>query len=621
MQPFLERIQKEVLVFDGAMGTMLYSRGMFINASYDNLNLTNPEIVQAIHEEYADAGVDVLETNTFGANEVKLSGYGLTGKVKEINAAAVSLVRAALKAKGREDSVYIAGSAGPIIAPGQIWQNRFADCAAQAYREQAQALAESGVHLIILETFVHVEELLLAAEAVKSVCSLPVAGSLVPLEAQDENSLWAMLAKMERISASPHIDVAGINCGLGPAAALEVIEKVRPHVEKPFLVMPNAGTPRQVDGRTMYMNSPEYFTNYAKLCCRAGANAIGGCCGTTPRQLSEVVRGLKVEKAISRGSGVFASQTTAREARALAAVPLAQKSRLGAKLAEGKLVSTVEIVPPRGLVLAPVVEKAKLCRQNGVDAVNLPDGPRASSRLSPLITALEIEREAGIETILHYCCRDRNLISMQSDIMGAYAAGLRNILAITGDPPKLGEYPDATGVFDVDSVGLTEMVRSLNHGLDLAGNVLPQQTAMLVGVGLNPCSQSPEYELAHYGDKVKAGAEFVITQPVFDPDALIKFLDAAESQWGKLPVIVGVWPLASYKNAEFMQNEVPGVEIPEDIMKRMENTKHSKEEGAAMGVKIAREMLRRLKDRAAGFQISAPFGRVELALEVLQEIT
>ncbi|MDR0554059.1 MAG: bifunctional homocysteine S-methyltransferase/methylenetetrahydrofolate reductase [Treponema sp.] len=615
MKPFLERLKDEILIFDGAMGTMLYEKGIFINACYDSVNLTNPALVQGIHEAYIRAGVDVVETNTFGANSIKLGAYGLAAQMEEMNARAVDLVKNARATAGREGNCFIAGSIGPITAPGQLWQRRFEESAGAAYAEQARILSENGVDLIILETFVHIEELLFAAERVKSVCALPVAGSIVPLEPQDEDALAATIGKLEKISACPHIEVAGINCGIGPASAAELLERARPHVTKPFLVMPNAGTPRLVDGRTMYMNSPEYFSSYAKRFRRLGADAVGGCCGTTPEQLAEAARGLKVEKAISRRGLTVSVKAGVREQTA---VPPAQKSKLGAKLAAGQTVAIVELVPPRSCDLGPVIEKAALCAKNGVDAVNLPDGPRASSRISSLITAVEIERNAKIETILHYCCRDRNVISMQSDLLGAYTAGLRNILAITGDPPKLGEYPSATGVFDVDAVGLCQAIRSLNHGIDLAGNALPQPTAIVIGVGLNPCALSPEYELRHYGDKVKAGAEFVITQPVFNPEALLSFLDAAEVEWGKLPVIAGVWPLTSYKNAEFMQNEVPGVEIPQEIMDRMARAV-GKEEGAACGIQIAREMIRAIRSRVAGFQVSAPFGRVELALEILTE--
>ncbi|MDR1316808.1 MAG: bifunctional homocysteine S-methyltransferase/methylenetetrahydrofolate reductase, partial [Spirochaetales bacterium] len=440
--------------------------------------------------------------------------------------------------------------------------------------------------------------------------------SIIPLEPSDENTAGAMIYKITRLNQSPDIDVVGINCGIGPAAIAEAVELLRPYITKPFLVMPNAGLPRQVDGRTIYLNSEEYFSTYVKRYCQMGANAVGGCCGTTPRQLAEAVKGLKVEKAINLKTPGSAIKTTGKS---LEALPLAEKSKLGAKLAEGKMITSIEIVPPRGCDLGPIIAKAKMCRERGIDAINLPDGPRASSRISSLITAIEIERCAGIETVLHYCCRDRNIISMQSDIMGAYTIGLRNVLAITGDPPKLGEYPDATGVFDIDSVGLTQAIYNLNHGIDLGGNSLPKPTAMVIGVGMNPGALSFDYELKHYGDKVRAGAEFVITQPVFDPDALFKFLDAAETAYGKLPVIVGVWPLVSYKNAEFMQNEVPGVEIPQEIMERMKKTT-GKEEGIAEGIKIAQEMIRVIKPRAAGFQANAPFGKTELALEVLKEI-
>lgn len=616
MQPFLEKIKTDVVIFDGAMGTMLYDKGFFINTCYDNVTITNPDYVREIHEQYLNAGVDVIETNTYGANAVKLQGFGLAEQMAAINRRAVELAREAISNVRADGEAYVAGAMGPIIAPNQIWQERFEESLREAYAAQAKVLADNGVDLIILETFTHIEELLLAAAAVRSVCALPLVGSLVPQDLQEDGAALAMAGKVARLEQCADIDVVGLNCGVGPAVVADVVELVRPLVSKPLLVMPNAGAPQNVDGRAIYLNSPEYFSTYAKRYRQLGADAVGGCCGTTPEHLDETVRGLKVEKAIHRKSAVVAAKP---EVQAMEAVPLAQKSRLGAKLAKGVLVATIEMVPPRSCDLGPIIEKARQCKAAGIDAINLPDGPRASARISPLVTAIEIERQAGIETILHYCCRDRNIISMQSDIMGAYAIGLRNVLAITGDPPKLGEYPDATGVFDVDSVGLTQAIHNLNRGIDLAGSPLPQTTAMVCGVGLNPCALSAEYELTHYGDKVKAGAEFVITQPVFDPAAFCKFLDEAEARYGKLPVIAGVWPLVSYKNAEFMQNEIPGVEIPQEIMERMRKVT-GKEEGVAEGIQIAQEMVRGIRHRVAGYQVSAPFGRIELALQVLKEV-
>lgn len=616
MQPFLEKIKNDVVVFDGAMGTMLYDKGFFINTCYDNVTLTNPDLIREIHEAYLKVGVDVIETNTYGANSVKLAGFGLAEQMDSINRKAVALAREAIANVRGDGEAYIAGSMGPIIAPNQIWQARFEESLTEAFAKQAQVLAESGADLIILETFVHIEELLLAAGAVKSVCNLPVIGSIVPVDLNEPGADTAMSGKAARLEQSGNVDVIGLNCGIGPAAVADVVELLRPRVTKPLLVMPNAGAPTNVDGRAIYLNSPEYFSTYAKRYRQLGANAIGGCCGTTPAHLDETVRGLKVEKAIDRKAAVI---TTKAEVEALEPIPMAEKSKLGAKLARGEKVATVEMVPPRSCDLGPIIEKARQCKEFGIDAINLPDGPRASSRISSLVTAIEIERQAEIETILHYCCRDRNLISLQSDIMGAYTIGLRNVLAITGDPPKLGEYPNATGVFDVDSVGLTQAISNLNRGLDLAGSRLPQPTGIVTGVGMNPCALSFEYELAHYGDKVKAGAEFVITQPVFDPQALFKFLDAAEAQYGKLPIIAGVWPLVSFKNAEFMQNEIPGVEIPQEVMERMAKAT-GKEEGIAEGIEIAKEMIRAIAPRVAGYQVSTPFGRIELALKVLEDV-
>jgi homocysteine S-methyltransferase len=399
---------------------------------------------------------------------------------------------------------------------------------------------------------------------------------------------------------------------------LNALELVRGVTDKPISVQPNAGLPRQVEDRMLYMSTPEYMAEYAKRFYEKGARIIGGCCGTTPDHIKEIVRAVRsIDKAATsktRFSTITVEKPPAGEIRE---TPLAEKSKFGAKLAKGEKVTTIEITPPKGLDIEPVLEKARLCAEMGIDAINIPDGPRASSRLSPLVTAVKIQQAADIEAILHFCCRDRNLIGMQSDILGAYAIGLRNMLVITGDPPKMGDYPQATGVFDMDSIALTGVIRNLNRGIDFGGNRFSPPTSLLIGVGANPVATDIKREVERFQQKVIAGAEFTVTQPVFDPETLFRFLEKIEKF--KIPIIAGIWPFTSLKNAEFMANEVPGVVVPHQLLERMSAAK-TQQQSKTIGIEIARELIAQIGSRVAGFAVSAPFGNVKLALAVLGKI-
>jgi homocysteine S-methyltransferase len=420
-------------------------------------------------------------------------------------------------------------------------------------------------------------------------------------------------AFVSALDACTDVDGIGMNCGVGPAHAHEALERALALTNKPLLVMPNAGLPREVDGRMLYLTSPEYFTEYAKRFIELGARAVGGCCGTTPDHIREAARAVKSLSGVKKHIEV---RVYTPEDVTVEPVPRHEKSRFASRICAGHRVTSVELTPPRTPDLSGMLDRARRCYMAGVDAINIPDGPRASARVSPMVTAIAIQREVGIEPILHYCCRDRNLIGMQSDLLGGYAAGLRNFLIVTGDPPKLGNYPDATGVFDVEAIGLTRVVANLNHGRDIGGSPIDPPTGIFIGVGANPCAVSPEHEIQRYYGKIDAGAEFAITQPVFDVEALFRFLDEVETYEHRMPVVAGVWPLVSHKNAEFMRNEVPGVEVPGAVVERMAQCK-TKEEGVAMGIEIAREICAAIEPRVAGFQVSAPFGRVEIALQVL----
>jgi methionine synthase I (cobalamin-dependent)/5,10-methylenetetrahydrofolate reductase len=606
LTPFLERIKKQPLVFDGAMGTMLYSKGVFLNRCYDELNLTNPEIVEEVHKAYSDAGADVLETNTFGANRIKLTEHGLGDKVKEINLTAVKLVR-----KYISEGQYVAGAMGPCLKSGQrLGENRREELR-EVFSEQAQALKEGGVDLILLETFSHSEELILAADAVAST-GLPVCGCFTLTEEGYTPGGESLEVLMQKLNACEALDILGLNCGTGPSHTYNWVEKALPLTEKPLITMPNAGFPKEQDGRMVYLTNPEYFASYAQKFIELGVRGIGGCCGTTPDHILKASRTVKATSQVKQHVEIKAVD---RKTSEVIPVPQEQKSRLACLLKQGKMVTSVEITPPRSTDLTTFYSKAIACAYHGVDAINIPDGPRASARVSPMIAASVIQKEAGIEAVLHYTCRDRNLLGMQSDILGSVAAGVNNFLVITGDPPKSGDYPEVTGVFDVDAIGLTQVIHNLNYGRDFGGNPISPPTGIFTGVGANPCAVSPELEIDRYRRKLEAGAEFAITQPVFDPDALLKFLDEA-SAFGNIPIIAGVWPLVSFKNAEFMRNEVPGVEVPDEVMERMSRCQ-TREEGIAEGIRIASEICRTIESYVQGFQVSSPFGRVELALKVL----
>ena len=595
------------LVFDGAMGTMLYERGVFLNRCFDELVLSDAGLVESIHAEYVNAGVDVIETNTFGANRIRLAEHGLADRVKEI---AVSAARLARRVAG--DDLYVIGSVGPCLHTGQMLSHAHREEARAAFAELTAALAEGGVDAIILETFSHLEELILAAEAAKET-GLPVF-ALFTVGSEGETCYGQPIEEMvSALNACEAVDAIGMNCGTGPSHLYVAVERAIRLTDKPFIVMPNAGQPKDVDGRMLYLATPEYFAEYARRFVELGAHGVGGCCGTTPAHLKMVARTVHALSGVKKHIEI---RVIKAEASPVEPVPMAAKSRLGSKLASGHRVTSIEILPPRSADLSSMLKKVRTCYLAGIDAINIPDGPRASARISPLVAAMTIQQRTGIEPILHYCCRDRNLIGMQSDLLGGFVAGISNFLIVTGDPPKIGDYPNVTGVFDVDAIGLTQMAHNLNHGRDMGDRLIDPPTAILIGVGANPSAIDPRRELDRFRRKIDAGAEYAITQPVFDPEALLRFLDATHQFPRAIPIVAGIWPLTSFKNAEFMNNEVPGVEVPDAILERM-RTCASKEDGIRMGIEIARESCAAIENAVAGFQVSAPFGRVQIALDVL----
>ena len=595
-----------VHVFDGAMGTMLYAKGHFINVCYDELNLRAPDIVRDIHRAYAKAGAEILETNTFGANPVKLGHYGLAPETHAINRKAAELAR---EAAG--ERALVVGAIGPLGIRLEPFGETSRVEAFELFKTQVLGLLEGGVHGFLLETFSDLDEIHEALRAVRATSDLPVFAQMT-IQEDGKTAYGTDPETLARALDGFGADVVGLNCSVGPQGVLEAIERMARVTSRPLSAQPNAGLPRQVGDRKMYMASPEYTGEYAKRLVEAGARFVGGCCGTTPDHIKTVVAYVQ---SVSPRQIITVSAEPVAAPTGVEPVPLAERSRWGRKLAAGEFLTTVELVPPRGVDPEAMLAGARLLKAAGVDAVNVPDGPRAQSRMGALMSALLIEREVGIETVIHYCCRDRNLLSMLSDLLGAAAHRLHNLLIITGDPPKMGPYPEATAVFDIDAIGLTNLVHRLNHGLDPGGNPIGAPTAFVIGVGVNPAAVDPERELKRFAWKVDAGAEFAVTQPVFDPRQLEAFL--ARIEGFRIPVVAGIWPLVSLRNAEFLANEVPGVSVPDEVIARMRNAQErGKDAALAEGVAVARDTLERIRPMVQGVQVSAPFGRVPVALEV-----
>jgi methionine synthase I (cobalamin-dependent)/5,10-methylenetetrahydrofolate reductase len=624
MQTLRNIFAERPVLCDGAMGTVLYARGVFINRCYDELNLSDPALILSIHEEYLQSGAEILETNTFGANRFRLARHGLASRTAEINEAGVRIARQAaehLKDKQAGDA-WVAGSVGPLGVHLEPLGKTGLEEARAAFAEQITALAAAGVDMLMLETMPALNEAREALLAAKEAApGLPV---FVMVTVDDDGNCLdgSSPAQAATLITEWGADVIGCNCSTGPATVLTAIEAMRAVTSLPLVAMPNAGMPRAVEGRNIYLCSPEYMASFARKAIKAGAQYVGGCCGTTPNHIRAMKSAIRAIDAQNRnqvraesGAEVHGSTSTTLNAEILPA-PLAERSRIGALVAEGTFVTLVEIVSPRGIDCSKEIEGARLLASRGVHAINVPDSPRASARMSAQSLCIQIQQHTGIETVLHYTCRDRNVLSIQSDLLGASSIGLRNILCLTGDPPKLGNYPDATAVFDVDAIGLVNIVHRLNHAQDIGGNSIGASTNFTIGVAANPGVPDIEQELRRFAWKVEAGAEYAITQPVFDLSLLEIFLRRIEEF--RIPVIAGIWPLTSLRNAEFMRNDLR-VSMPEAIMARMAQA-DSPEIARAEGVRIAQEMLAEARPMVQGVQVSAPFGRYALAADVIASV-
>jgi methionine synthase I (cobalamin-dependent)/5,10-methylenetetrahydrofolate reductase len=607
---FRQHLSERVVVADGAMATMLYSSGTFINRCFDELNLSSPDLVRQIHRDYADSGAEILETNTFGANRLRLAGFGFSEKLRAINEAGVRLAREASRG-----GPFVAGAIGPLgVHLEPLGPTSFAEARA-IFREQSEALVGAGVDLLILETFSDLRELREAVLAAREAAGADLV--IVAQVAVDDFGHLPSGAAVETFSRemdSWPVDVIGVNCSVGPKTTLEVIEQVARLSSKPLSAMPNAGIPTRVEGRNIYLCSPEYMAQYARRLLLAGVKIIGGCCGTTPDHI-KLIRSETRSLQLREGNRDVVLEEPESKSQ-LAPIPLEEKSKLGAKLAAGKFVSMVEILPPRGLDASREIAGARLCAEHGIDCINVPDGPRASARVSAQATCQLIQQQAGIEAVNHFCCRDRNILGIQSELLGGHTVGIRNLICITGDPPRMGMYPGATAVFDIDSIGLINIVKNLNRGLDIGGNSLGSQTAFVIGCGADPGALNMDEEIRRFEWKVQAGAEYVVTQPVFDLDLLEVFLRRIEHV--KIPLICGIWPLSSFRNAEFMINELR-VRVPAQFVERMRHA-DNQEKARQEGVAIAQEMVEKVRPMVQGVQLSAPFGRYQLAVEVAQAI-
>ncbi len=607
---FEEYLKENLVLMDGAMGSLIYEKGIFIDKCYDELNLSRPELIRDIHEEYIRAGAMVIETNTYGANRFKLKSHMLNDRIEEINLKGVELAR---EAAG--DNIYVAGSMGPSGVEMEPFGDTSLEEVFQAYKEQTGILCKAGVDLYILETFQDIREMEQAIKAIKSVCTLPVVAMMTVGE--DGKTRYGVdVEDIIRRLDSSEASVIGLNCTVGPKSMLDFMDQISRISTKPVSIMPNAGRPQFTDGRMIYMSTPEYFSVYTKRFIDKGVRMLGGCCGTTPEHIAKMANALAMKQTRIQHSINIGVRPVTEEALP-DPVPAAEKSGLSKKMTLGEQVVLVEMVPPRSTDITKPLEGARLLKESKVDAINIPDGPRATARMTGLALSVLLQNHVDIETVLHYTCRDRNLLGMQSDLLGATAMGIRNILAITGDPPMIGDYPQATAVFDIDAIGLVHLIDNLNHGIDVGEKRIGDPTSFFTGVGVDPNSVNQENELHRLQLKKEAGAEYVITQPVFDVDSLKTFLDKADMDG--LYLVAGIWPLVSLRNAEFMKNEVPGVKVPDGVIERIAAF-DNKEDQLKAGIEVAQEMVDQVLGFVSGIQVSAPFGRYKLAVEVADAI-
>ena len=606
---FIDRLGHGVLLCDGAMGTLLHARGVHaFDQSVDALSLSHPDQVKAVHLDYLQAGAELIQTNTFGANAVRLGVLGLAQQVEGINRAAVNSAQEARKLTGQD--VWIAGSMGPLGGSGLASNVLDAAVGHNAFAQQASVLTGAGVDLLVLETFGSLSEMELAVRAVKSVADVPIVAQMTFTEEGNTpggDTPEEVVVALEALG----VDVIGGNCSVGPELFLQVMEQMAAVAHSPLVARPNAGFATLADGRLAYTANPEYMAQRSRLMAEAGAVVIGGCCGTTPEHIASMRNALRGVKGSSRRRPIGLAPQGAETA--LPSAPKPEPTGLAERLGNGKFVVTVEVDPPRGFDISKTLDKLR--EVTGViDALNVADSPRAQGRMGALATASLLQSRLGVETVLHMAIRNRNLLALHSDLLGAHALGVRNIFTVMGDVSTTGDYPDATAVADVTTSGLIRLMNSFNNGADANGRALDQPTSFLVGCALNLAASDMDRELRVLERKVKAGAHFLLTQPVYDPEVV-------ERLWQRLggfpvPLLLGVLPLRSVRHAQFLDNEVPGISIAPAIIDRVGRAKNPAEEGLV----ISQEMLQAIHGRIAGVYVMPPFERYRIVSELLSGV-
>ena len=613
---FLQKLQSgRPLISDGAMGTLLHQRGVSFEHSFDELNLTSPALVADIHREYIDAGSNIIQTNTFGANRYKLAQHGLEKRVREINISAVELARRVVLASYKD--VLIAGDVGPLgvrLAPfGRVQPEE----ARIVFREQIDALISAGVDLLIIETMTDLYELREAILAARDINSdIPIVASMT-FTRDDRTLLGDDPSKVARKLRETGADVIGVNCSGGPNQILRILKQMVQAVPQgKFSVMPNAGWPEQVAGRIMYPASPEYFADYALAFWHAGACLIGGCCGTTPKHIAVMHQAIENAPPGSASNGFTLTAVEREEA-----IPVGmQPTQLAEKLANGQFVFAVEVDPPRGLTAQKLMAGSSLLKEAGADVINVADSPMARMRMSPWAVCRLIQEKVGMETVLHFPTRGRNLLRVQGDLLAAHALGVRNVFVVMGDPTAIGDYPDAMDNYDLVPSGLIKLIKQgFNTGVDHAGADIGQPTSFFAGCALNLTAANPDNEIKNLRRKLRAGADFILTQPIYDPPAAKAFIERADEELGglKVPVLIGLLPLVSARHAAFLQHEVPGILIPDDVQSRMAL---SGDREARTGIEIAIELIHQIKQFAQGIYLMPAFNRFDYAAEIIETI-
>ena len=609
---FFKLLSSTTILADGAMGTMLHTRGISFEKCFDELNITNPQAVADIHREYIEAGAQLIITNTFGANRFKLEKHGLRDDVIKINRAGVELARRVV-AKSKKP-VLVAGDVGPLgvrIAPfGRVKPEE----ARAAFAEQIKALTDSGADLIVIETMSDLYEIQEAIKAEKLTCTLPVVAS-VTFTRDDRTVLGDDPAKVAMTLNQAGADILGVNCSGGPSQLLRILKQMKLAVpDGKFWVKPNAGWPEQVGGRIMYPANPKYFGEYALFLRQAGANVVGGCCGTTPQHIAAMKQSLEFTPAPSM------DLATLQPVDEITEEPAQQPTQLAQKLADGKFIISVEMDPPRGLSAHKLLAGASLLHDAGADVINVADSPMARMRMSAWAVCDLVQRSVGVETTLHFPTRGRNLLRVQGDLLAAHAIGLRNVFVVMGDPTSIGDYPEAMDNYDLVPSGLIKLIKQgFNAGMDHSGTSIGQPTNFFVGAALNLCPTDIENEVKNLHRKVMAGADFFLTQPIYRPDDGEKLLEVYEKKHGALnrPILAGILPLVNAKHANFLHNEVPGVYIPEEALKKIEA---AGENGAKVGVELAIDLIEHIKGWAQGVYIMPQFHRYDMVAEIIEAV-